>query len=220
MAATTTGPKHGVVSKSGDARCRQCRREGMKLYLKGTRCYSKKCAIERRNYPPGMHGQGMNKKMTEYAHQLREKQKMKRTYRVLERPFRNYVEEALRRKGVTGENILSLLETRLDNVVYRLNLGASRAQARQLVSHRHFLVNGKRVDIPSYQVRVGDVITVHDNSRKLGPMLDSLRGMGRRIPEWLSFDATALVGKVVAVPTRDMIDTEVAEQLIVEYYSR
>ena len=167
-----------------------------------------------------MHGQGMQKKTTEYAHQLREKQKMKRTYRVLERPFRNYVDEALRRKGVTGENILSLLETRLDNVIYRLNLGASRAQARQLVSHRHFLVNGKRVDIPSYQVRVGDTISVHDNSRKLGPMLESLRGMGRRIPEWLTFDANALVGKIIAIPTRDMIDTDVAEQLIVEYYSR
>lgn len=215
-----TAVKKGPVSKSGDARCRQCRREGMKLYLKGTRCYSKKCAIERRNYPPGMHGQGMQKKTTEYAHQLREKQKMKRTYRVLERPFRNYVEEALRRKGVTGENILSLLETRLDNVIYRLNLGASRAQARQFVSHGHFLVNGKRVDIPSYQVRVGDVITVSENSRKLQPMLESLRGMGRRIPEWLTFDANSLTGKVLAVPTRDMIDTDVTEQLIVEYYSR
>lgn len=208
------------VSKSGDARCRQCRREGVKLYLKGDRCYTKKCGIERRNYPPGMHGQGPQKKTTEYAGQLREKQKMKRTYRVLERPFRNYLAEAERRRGVTGENLLQLLELRLDNAVYRLNLASSRAQARQLVNHRHFLVNGKRVNIPSYLLRPGDTITVHDNSRRLPPMLESLRGTGRRIPEWLSMDANALTARVLSAPTRDMIDTEVEEQLIVEYYSR
>ncbi|MCW3060463.1 MAG: 30S ribosomal protein S4 [Capsulimonas sp.] len=205
---------------SGDARCRQCRREGVKLYLKGTRCYSKKCGIERRNYAPGMHGQGMQKKMTEYATQLREKQKMKRTYRVMEKPFRNYLAEAERRRGVTGENLLALLEVRLDNTVYRLNLASSRAQARQFVTHRHFMVNGKRVNIPSFLVKPGDVITVHDNSRKLAPMLASLSGMGRHIPDWLSFDASTLTGKVVSLPTRDLIDTDVEEQLIVEYYSR
>lgn len=205
---------------TGEPRCRQCRREGVKLYLKGTRCYSKKCQIERRNYPPGMHGQGMQKKQTDYAGQLREKQKMKRTYRVLERPFRNYLAEAERRRGVTGENLLQLIEMRLDNVVYRLNLAASRAQARQFVSHRHFLVNGKRVNIPSFSVRPGDVISVHENSRKLGPMLESLRGTGHRIPEWLTLDANALTAKVIAPPTRDMIDTDVEEQLIVEFYSR
>ncbi len=208
------------VSKSGDPRCRQCRREGMKLYLKGDRCYSKKCGIERRNYPPGMHGQGPQKKTTEYAGQLREKQKMKRTYRVLERPFRNYLAVAERRRGVTGENLLQLLELRLDNVIYRLNVASSRAQARQFVNHRHFLVNGKRVNIPSYLVRPGDTITVHENSRKLPPMLNSLRGTGRRIPEWLQFDANSLTAKILSAPTRDMIDTEVEEQLIVEYYSR
>jgi small subunit ribosomal protein S4 len=208
------------MPKSGDARCRQCRREGEKLYLKGTRCYSKKCAIERRNYPPGMHGQGPQKKTTEYAGQLREKQKMKRIYRVMERPFRNYLADAERRRGVTGENILQLLEIRLDNTIYRLNMAASRAQARQLVNHRHFLVNGKAVNIPSYLLRAGDVITVRDNSRKLPPMLDALRGMGRHIPDWLSFDPHTLTAKVLTAPTRDMIDTDVEEQLIVEYYSR
>jgi small subunit ribosomal protein S4 len=208
------------MPKSGDARCRQCRREGEKLYLKGTRCYSKKCAIERRNYPPGMHGQGPQKKTTEYAGQLREKQKMKRIYRVLERPFRNYLAEAERRRGVTGENMLQLLEIRLDNTVYRLNMAASRAQARQMVNHRHFLVNGKAVNIPSYLLRTGDVITVRESSRKLLPMLDALRGMGRHIPDWLTFDAGSLTAKVLSAPTRDMIDTDVQEQLIVEYYSR
>jgi small subunit ribosomal protein S4 len=205
---------------SGDPRCRQCRREGVKLYLKGSRCYSKKCGIERRNYPPGMHGQGMQKKTTEYAHQLREKQKMKRIYRVLERPFRNYLEEAERRRGVTGENLLGLLETRLDNVVYRLNLGSSRAQARQFVNHGHFLVNGHRVDIPSYQVRVGDVITIAEGSRRMKPLLDALGGVGRHIPDWLSFETNTLTARVIAVPSRDLIDTDVQEQLIVEYYSR
>jgi len=205
---------------SGDARCRQCRREGVKLYLKGSRCYSKKCAIERRNYPPGMHGRDPQKKTTEYAEQLREKQKMKRTYRVLERPFRNYLAEAERLRGVTGENLLMLLETRLDNTIYRLNLASSRAQARQIVNHRHVLVNGKSVNIPSYLLRVGDVITMHNNSRKLLPMLNALSGGGKHIPDWLNFSANSLTGKVVAMPTRDMIDTDVAEQLIVEYYSR
>jgi small subunit ribosomal protein S4 len=205
---------------SGDARCRQCRREGVKLYLKGRRCYSKACAIERRNFPPGMHGRDPQKKTTEYAEQLREKQKMKRTYRVLERPFRNYLAEAERRRGVTGENLLILLETRLDNTIYRLNMAASRAQARQVVNHRHFLVNGKPVNIPSYILRVGDVITVREKSRRLPPMLEALRGSGKHTPDWLAFDATSLTARVVAMPTRDMIDTDVAEQLIVEYYSR
>jgi len=167
-----------------------------------------------------MHGQGPQKKTTEYAHQLREKQKMKRIYRVMERPFRNYLAEAERRRGVTGENLLGLLETRLDNVVYRLNLAASRAQARQFVNHGHFQVNGKRVDIPSYQVRVGDVISVVEGSRKLQPLLEALRGIGRHIPDWLSFDTNTITARIIAIPSRDLIDTDVAEQLIVEYYSR
>jgi small subunit ribosomal protein S4 len=205
---------------AGDPRCRQCRREGMKLYLKGTRCYSKKCAIERRNFPPGMHGRDPQKKTTEYCRQKRETQKVKRTYRVLERPFRNYLAEAERRRGVTGENLLLLLETRLDNTVYRLNLASSRAQARQFVSHRHFLVNGKRVNIPSYLLRPGDVVSVSDGSRRLPPMLQALSGGGKHIPDWLSFSPGTLTAKVVALPTRNMIDTEVEEQLIVEFYSR
>lgn len=205
---------------SGDPRCRQCRREGMKLYLKGTRCYSKKCAIERRPFPPGMHGRDPQKKTTEYADQLREKQKMKRVYRVLERPFRNYLQEAERRRGVTGENLLALLETRLDNTIYRLNLASSRAQARQIVNHRHVMVNGKSVNIPSYLLRPGDVITIAENSRKLPPMLGALAGGGKHIPDWLQFNPNTLTGKVISLPTREMIDTDVAEQLIVEYYSR
>ena len=182
-----------------DPKCRQCRREGEKLFLKGTRCYTKKCGIERRNYSPGQHGQGPQKKMTEYATQLREKQKMRRYYRVLEKPFRNYLAEAERRRGVTGDNLLQLLELRLDNVIYRLNLGASRAQARQLVSHGHFLVNGRRVNIASYIVKVGDVIELHADSRKLPPMLESLRGMGRRSPDWVKFDPATLTGTILAV---------------------
>src|SRR3569833_396072 len=169
---------------SGDPRCRQCRREGVKLYLKGTRCYSKKCGIEKRNFPPGMHGRDPQKKTTEYAEQLREKQKMKRVYRVLERPFRNYLEEAERRRGVTGENLLMLLETRLDNTIYRLNLASSRAQARQIVNHRHVLVNGKSVNIPSYLLRPGDTITIADGSRKMTPIVQALSGGGKHITDW------------------------------------
>jgi small subunit ribosomal protein S4 len=167
-----------------------------------------------------MHGQGPQKKTTEYAGQLREKQKMKRSYRVLERPFRNYLSEAERRRGVTGENLLQLLETRLDNTVYRLNLASSRAQARQFVSHEHLLVNGKKVNIASYLLRVGDEVSVRAGSHKLAPLLESLRGTGRHIPEWLSFDPNTLTAKVLSLPTRDQIDTEVEEQLIVEFYSR
>ena len=203
-----------------DPKCRQCRREGIKLFLKGARCYTKKCAIDRRNYPPGQHGGGPQKKMTEYATQLREKQKMKRYYRVLEKPFRNTLGEAERRRGVTGENLLVLLELRLDNVVYRLNLATSRAQARQIVGHGHISVNGRRVDIASYIVRVGDSVSLHEDSKKLPTALDSLRGIGRRVPDWLSFDVNAFAGKVLAAPTREQIDAPVEEQLIVEYYSR
>lgn len=203
-----------------DPKCRQCRREGMKLFLKGNRCYTRKCAIERRDFPPGQHGHGPQKKMTEYATQLREKQKMKRYYRVLDRPLSNYMQEAERRRGVTGENLLQLLEMRLDNVIYRLNMAASRAEARLLVAHRHFLVNGRRVNIPSYILRPGDTIEVHESSRKLPPMLAALSGTGRRIPEWLSLDANTLTARVLAAPAREQIDAPVEEQLIVEYYSR
>lgn len=208
-------------SVSGDARCRQCRRAGEKLYLKGTRCYTKKCAIERRNYPPGQHGNtGRPAKITDYGMQLREKQKMRQMYRVLEGPFRRYVGEATRRKGVTGENLLQLLEMRLDNAVYRLGFAASRAQARQLVNHGHFLVNNRPVDIPSYQVRPNDVITVVEGSRRFAPIQEALAGAGNRVPAWLSLNAHQFTGKILAAPRRDEVDSDVHENTIIEFYSR
>jgi len=192
----------------------------VKLFLKGERCFTSKCAIERRKYPPGQHGQ-RQRKLAEFGIQLREKQKLKRIYRVLERPFRNYFKEAVRRKGVTGEILIQLLETRLDNVVYRLGLGLSRRQARQLVNHGHFTVNGKKVNIPSYQVRPGDAIAVRENSKKAGAIVEALAATGgRRVPEWLSLDGNAMTAQVLTVPTRDQIDTQVREALIVEFYSR
>ena len=210
-------------SVSGDARCRQCRRAGEKLYLKGARCYSKKCAIEKRNYPPGQHGNtGRPAKITDYGQQLREKQKMRQVYRVLEGPFRTYVDEATRRKGVTGDNLLQLLEMRLDNVVYRLGFAASRAQARQLVNHGHFLVNGKRVDIPSYQTRPNDVVSVTTDSRRVPVIQEAIGSGGARIPTWLSVNSADFSGKVIAAPRRDEVGTEVdlKEQIIIEFYSR
>jgi small subunit ribosomal protein S4 len=200
--------------------CRLCRRDGVKLFLKGERCYTSKCAIERRKYPPGQHGQ-RNRKLAEYGVQLREKQKLKRIYRVLERQFRNYFKEAIRRKGVTGETLLQLLEMRLDNVAYRMGFGLSRRQARQLVNHAHFRVNGKKVNIPSYQVRPGDTVSVAEGSKQAGAIVDALQATaGRRVPEWLSLDVNAMTGRVLSVPTREQIDTQVNEALIVEFYSR
>lgn len=213
--------KSSPNSVSGDTRCRKCRRAGEKLYLKGARCYSKKCAIERRNYAPGQHGPNARPaKPTDYGKQLREKQKMRQMYRVLEGPFRAYVAEASRRRGVTGENLLQLLEMRLDNVVFRLGFSTSRAQARQLVSHGHLLVNGKSVDIPSYQVRPGDTITIAEGSRRMNVIQDALSGVGSRIPTWLSLDAHQFTGKIVAAPRRDEVDSQVQEQVIIEFYSR
>jgi len=192
----------------------------VKLFLKGERCYTSKCAIERRKYAPGQHGQ-RQRKLAEYGVQLREKQKLKRIYRVLERQFRNYFKEAVRRKGVTGEILLQLLELRMDNVVYRLGFGLSRRQARQLVNHAHFQVNGKKVNIPSYQMRPGDVVSVAPRSREAGAIVEAIQSTGgRRVPEWLSLDTAAMSGQVQAVPTRDQIDTLVNEALIVEFYSR
>ena len=198
--------------------CRQCRREGRKLYLKGERCTSKKCAIERRPVIPGQHGTS-RKRVTEYGLQLREKQKVKRMYGVLERQFREYYDKAVSMKGVTGENMLSLIERRLDNVVYRLGLGASRAQSRQIVNHGHIAVNGKRVNIASYQVKVGDVITIKENKQEL-ECFKELKGMKIVVPSWLEFDSNTLAGKVVALPKREDIDADIKEQLIIELYSR
>lgn len=201
--------------------CRLCRREGLKLFLKGDRCFSPKCAIEKRNYPPGEHGQRRRVKLTDYGLQLREKQKMKRIYGIVERQFRNYFHMAERQKGVTGENLLRLLERRLDNVVYRLCLAASRAEARTLVTHGHFLVNGRRVDIPSFLVRVGDQIAVADKSRELGVIKAAVEGVQKRgVPSWLELDAQALRGMVRALPGRGDIVLPVQEQLVVALYSK
>lgn len=206
---------------SENAVCRLCRREGVKLYLKGDKCYSRKCPVERRAYPPGQHGQGMQRKLSDYGVQLREKQKLRRIYGIRERQFRNYMTEAVRRTGVTGENLLQLLEMRLDNVVYRLGLASSRDQARQFVSHGHMKVNGKRVNIASYQVRPNDVVEVTEESRKIPPLVAALEGAGgRALPAWLQFDAGQFRGNVMSVPVRDEIDTDVQESLIVEFYSR
>jgi len=200
--------------------CRLCRRDGVKLFLKGERCYTSKCAIERRKYPPGQHGQRI-RKLGNYGVQLREKQKLKRIYRVLETPFRNYFKEAVRRKGVTGELLLQLLETRLDNTVFRLGFGLSRRQARQLVNHGHFSVNGRKVNIPSYQLRPGDTVEVLQGSREAGAIVEAARSTGgRRAPVWLTVDPAAMTGRMVSVPTRDQIDTQVNEALVVEFYSR
>jgi small subunit ribosomal protein S4 len=201
--------------------CRLCRREGLKLFLKGERCYTDKCAIEKRNLPPGQHGRARRQKMLGYGVQLREKQKVKRTYGVLENQFRRYFEAADRQRGVTGELLLQLLERRLDNVIYRLGLSTSRAQARQLVRHGHFAVNGRKVDIPSYSVRQGDTISVRPGSAKNTTIEHAIEEVkGRGIPEWLSFDGAALAGRISSLPTREQINLPVSEQLIVELYSK
>jgi small subunit ribosomal protein S4 len=200
--------------------CRLCRREGMKLFLKGERCYSQKCAFVKKPTPPGQHGQGRRSKVSDYGLQLREKQKTRRAYGVLEGQFHHYYELAEKKSGVTGENLLQLLETRLDNVVYRLGFGASRAQARQWILHGHFRVNGKKVNIPSYLVKAGDVITVREQSRSMERMKQLREGSDTLVPKWLTFDGENLTGTVIALPQRDDIDLSIQEHLIVELYSR
>src|SRR3981081_3954837 len=192
--------------------CRLCRREGVKLFPQGERCYTEKCAIEKRNFPPGQHGKTRKAKLAGYGLQLREKQKVKRIYGVLEDQFRGYFEEAERTRGLAGVTLLQLLERRLDNVVYRLGLATSRPQARQLVRHGHFLVNGKKVDIPSYSVRQGDVVTVLGRSQK-NPTLEHAmeEGKGRGIPGWLAFDATTITGRLMSMPTREQINLPLTE---------
>jgi len=199
---------------------RLCRREGMKLFLKGAKCYTKKCPFERRPNPPGQHGI-RRRKMSEYGVQLREKQKMRRIYSVHERQFKKYFDAAEHRPGVTGENLLRLLETRLDNVVYRMGFASSRAQARQLVSHGHFVINGRQTTVPSHQVREGDLVEVRPTSRKapyFKNAADVIRGAQR--PDWLNVDVDKLTGNVTALPRRDQMPLELNEQLVVEYYSR
>lgn len=203
-----------------EAVCRLCRREGAKLFLKGERCYTRKCAFERRSYAPGQHGQRGVGKIKEYGVQLREKQKTRRIYGVREAQFRIYLGEAMRTRGVTGEALLQALERRLDNVVYRLGFAASRAQARELVSHGHFAVNGRKVNTASYRVRPGDVIEVRESSKGLHPIVEALESSGGRAPVWLELDAEKRLGKVDHIPAREEIDTQVDETLIVEFYSR
>jgi small subunit ribosomal protein S4 len=201
--------------------CRLCRREKIKLFLKGDRCFKEKCSVEKRAYPPGQHGQRRGRRSVGYGLQLREKQKVKRIYGVLEDQFRRYFESAERTRGITGVTLLQLLEQRLDNVVYRLGLATSRPQARQLVRHGHFQVNGKKVDIPSYSVREGDVISVIGRTQKNPTIEHAMEEVkGRGIPDWLSFDPNTITGKVKSVPTREQINLPVQEQLIVELYSK
>ncbi len=201
--------------------CRLCRREGMKLFLKGERCYTEKCAIEKRNVPPGQHGRGRRAKLVGYGVQLREKQKVKRTYGVLENQFRRYFEAADRQRGITGELLLQSLERRLDNVVYRLGFATSRPQGRQLVRHGHFTVNGRKVDIPSYAVRAGDTIAVRATSGQNPTIQHAMEEVkGRGVPEWLTQEAGGLAGRVSQLPNRQQINLPVQEQLIVELYSK
>ena len=200
--------------------CRLCRRENLKLFLKGERCYTEKCAIDRRNYPPGQHGQS-RKKFSDYGTQLREKQKVKRLYGILENQFRNTFKEADRQKGITGEILLSLLERRLDNTVYRLGFANSRNEARQLVNHNHFLVNQTKVNIPSYLVKPGDAIQLREKSKKVVRILEALEGVARRgVPQWLELDKEQLKGSVKGLPTRGDITLPIQEKLIVELYSK
>ncbi len=206
------------MARYTDASCRLCRREGQKLFLKGERCYSTKCAMEKRSYAPGQHGQG-RKKVSEYGTQLREKQKAKRFYGLQETQFRNLFDKAVKKKGITGENLLIFLETRLDNVVFRLGFASSRKEARQLVTHGHFMVNGKKVNIPSYMVSAGDVIQVKEKSVS-SPKFKEIKEMTITAPSWLSVDVEKLEGKVLMLPTRGEIDTPIAEHLIVELYSK
>ncbi|MGN6757696.1 MAG: 30S ribosomal protein S4 [Thermomicrobiales bacterium] len=201
--------------------CRLCRREGQKLFLKGERCLGPKCAIERRRYAPGQHGQARTRKPSEYGLQLREKQKARRTYGVLERQFHKHYEDAAKMPGVTGENLLRVLELRLDNLVYRLGFADSRAQARQIVRHGHFFVNGRKTNIPSFRARIGDVITVRPQSQNREYFQARAQMLGsKQVPDWLVLDVPTQTARVVSIPRRDQIDTRLSEQLIVEYYSR
>ncbi len=208
------------MARYTDAVCRLCRREGQKLFLKGDRCYTDKCGITRRAYAPGQHGQGRTR-ASEYGSQLREKQKVKRYYGVLEKQFEGYFEMASNRQGKAGENLLSILESRLDNVVYRLGFAMSRAEARQLVRHGHFTVDGKKVNIPSFLVKPGMVIALKEGSRSLDKFKANVEAnMFRQPPKWLEYDANTLTAKVAAAPARDDIDLPIEEQLIVELYSK
>ncbi|MDR0874999.1 MAG: 30S ribosomal protein S4, partial [Clostridiales Family XIII bacterium] len=202
-----------------DASCKLCRREAQKLFLKGDRCYSAKCALERRAFPPGQHGQGRMRKTSDYGLQLREKQKAKRFYGMLEKQFLNTFKKAAKKKGITGDNLLVALETRLDNVVFRMGFASSRKEARQLVNHGHFTVNGKKLDIPSAEIVPGSVVAVRARSQK-SPKFEEIKEMQISVPAWISVDVAKLTGTVLSLPRREEIDTPIAEHLIVELYSK
>ncbi len=209
------------MARNLDPKCRQCRREGEKLFLKGEKCFTDKCAIEKRNFPPGQHGQRRNQRLSDYGVQLREKQKLRRIYGILEGQFRSYYAEADRQKGITGENLLQLLECRLDNVTYRMGLGASRTEARQIVRHNGILVNGKRVNIPSYQVKPGDTVQVAEAAKNQLRIKGALAAAEQRgFPEWLDVDVKALKGVFKAKPQRDELPATINESLVVELYSK
>lgn len=209
------------MARYTDPVCRQCRREGEKLFLKGDRCFSAKCAVVKRHTPPGQHGQARQRKQSEYGIQLREKQKCRRAYGVLESQFRKYYEMATNMRGATGENLLSLCERRLDNVVYRLGFADSRPMARQMVNHGHICVDGKKVDIASYLVKAGQVLTIRERSRDMDNLKElKEQGADKMIPKWLDLDAANLTGRVASLPQRDDVDLTIEEHLIVEYYSR
>ena len=209
------------MARNLDAKCRQCRREGEKLFLKGEKCFTDKCAIERRSYAPGQHGQKSGQRLSDYGKQLREKQKIRKIYGVLERQFRRTYGEASRSRGVTGERLLQLLETRLDSIAYRMGFGASRTESRQLVRHNGVLVNGKRVNIPSYQVKPGDVIEIAEKAKgQLRVKAAAEAAEGRGIPEWLEVDAKALKGTFKALPARTDLPSSINESLVIELYSK
>ncbi len=209
------------MARNLDPKCRQCRREGEKLFLKGEKCFTDKCAIEKRNFPPGQHGQRRNQRLSDYGVQLREKQKLRRIYGILEGQFRGYYADADRQKGITGENLLQLLECRLDNVAYRMGFGASRTEARQIVRHNSILVNGKRVNIPSYQVRPGDEVQVADAFKQQLRIKGALEAAEQRgFPEWISVDVKAFKGTFKAKPQRDELPSTINESLVVELYSK
>ncbi len=209
------------MSRYRDSVCRICRRENLKLYLKGDRCYSDKCSFDRRSYPPGQHGQRRRGKMSDYGVQLREKQKVKRSYGLSEKQFRLVFERADQKKGITGENLLLSLELRLDNVIYRLGLANSRPQARQLVRHNHFQVNGRKANIPSFQMKVGDVVEVREKSRSVQAITDALEAAVRRsAPQWMELDSENMRGSIRSLPTREDIAMPIQENLIVELYSK
>ena len=209
------------MARNLDPKCRQCRREGEKLFLKAEKCFTEKCAIEKRNYPPGQHGQRRSSRLSDYGVQLREKQKLRRIYGVLEKQFRSYYKEADRKKGITGENLLQMLESRLDNVAYKMGLGGSRTEARQIVRHNSILVNGKRVNIPSYQVQPGDNISVADQSKDQLRIKSALEAADERgLPEWLEVDVKKLTGIFKNRPERDDLPSTINESLVVELYSK